>query len=198
MGKYCSAAAGVVLALACVGAAPQPPAPVAVMTVKSADALLADLQYLAPFVGDEESAAQIQAFLRLPGGQGLDGVDRQRLLGVYLHWPKKLADLTSPDLPAVYFVPVTDEARFLKLLEALGCQPRKAEQGLYRLTVPGGPALSLRFAHRFAYAATRPGLLRGQLPAPATLAPADGGPSTLALRVFAERIPRKAYERLIE
>jgi hypothetical protein len=199
MRRYCwQALAALLLALGNLAAAPQPPAPVAVLTVKSTDALLADLQYLAPFVGDDESAAQIKAFLRLPGDQGLEGVDRRRPLGAYLHWPKKLADLTSLDLPVVSFVPVTDPKQFLKLLETFGCQPRKAGQGLYRLTVPGGPDLSLRFAHGYAYAATRPGLLAGQLADPATLVPADGGQGTLALRVFAERIPRKAYERLVE
>src|SRR5262249_16460108 len=130
-------------------------------------------------------------------GQVLDGVDRKRSFGAILHWPEKGSVPTSLDLPVVYFVPIADEKLFLKMLERLHCRPRKADKGLYRLTIPGLPDLFLRFAHRYAFASTQQALVQGQLTDPATLVPAGRQQAALAVRLFVERIPRAEFERQV-
>src|SRR5262249_44130662 len=142
-------------ALASLAAVSPVSAQVATVTVKSVNALLYDCERLALWVGQEQRLAQVKAWLQLrTGDRGLDGVDGRRVLGAYLVELKKFGDLNSLDLPAVFFLPVVDEKRFVKLLEQLDCRPRPLEGGMYRVTVRGGPDLFLRFANRYAYAST--------------------------------------------
>jgi hypothetical protein len=194
---WSQALGGILLTVVSFTAVQPASAQVAAVTVKSVDGLLADFKYLAPFVGQEGLVPQAEAFLAT-AGWGLEGVDRQRLVGAYLHLPENLAALESFDVPLVLFVPVADEKGLLKLLEHLQWKPRQADGGLYRLSVPEFPDLFVRFANRYAYVSNRQALLRQKLTDPTTLAPAGGQQNTLSVRVYVERFPEKGHERLVD
>src|SRR5262249_6213740 len=113
-------------------------AQVAVVTGKSVEEVSADFKYLAPILEQESIVKQVEAFIQeKTDGKGLDGVDTKQPFGVYVNWPDKTNDLSPWNFPVVYFVPVTDEKRFVELLQKLQFQPQKAEEGLYQLSVPG-------------------------------------------------------------
>jgi hypothetical protein len=177
--------------------APGPaPVPVAFVAVRSTDAGLQGFKHLAPLLGKEAWPPAVEAFLRLrTGGVALEGLDRQQPLGAYLLWPADLHDLASFQAPVVLFVPVNDEKKFLGLLGKLGCEPRQGDGSLYRLSVPGLPELSLRFAHGHAYAAARPDLLRKPI-APDTFLPKGGPQSLLSAVLRVEHFPDTAGEAL--
>jgi hypothetical protein len=195
----CWSAVLAMLALTAYAPAISPPvrAPVAYVAVRSLDGLLADSHYLAPFLGGEETLKQVDAFLKtLIGGNGWAGADGQRPLGVYFLWPDNPNDLLAQRVPAVVFVPVADEQRFLGLLDKLGCRPCKAERGQHRLTVPQVGEVMLRFANGYAYAAEKAALLNGPFPDPKEFVPSSGRQPTLAARLRAERIP-DSYKELL-
>ncbi len=171
---------------------------VAVATIRSVDALLTDARYLAPFLVDDDLPKQVEALAALVHGSGSGGIDRHKPAGVYLRWPDDLDPFSAENLPVVAFLPVADEARFLDLLRQLACKPEKTADGTYRLTVPGLPSgLALRFARGHAYAARDAGLLRGDLPDPATLLPAGGQKTTFLARVLFDRFPAD-HSRLVD
>jgi hypothetical protein len=184
------------LASAFAGAAPvADPVPVAYVAVRTADAGLEAFKYLAPLMDKEYSPAALEAFLRLRTGGDLEGLDRRRPLGAYLLWPADLRELASFKAPVVLFAPVTDQKKFLTLLDRLGCKPRQAEGGLCRLTVPDLPELSLCFAHGHAFAAARPELLR-QPVAPETFLPKGGPQNLLSAVVRVEQFPPDAAKAI--
>jgi hypothetical protein len=171
-------------------------AQIAVVTAKSAEAVLSDFKYLAPLAGQKELVKEVEDFLKKEGGDDLwKGVDAKRPLGAYLLWPEKIRDLDSLSFPVVYFVPVADEARFLDLLKE--GKPTKRDGGLYLLSIPEVPQLYLRFANRYAYASTQPAALRGKLPDPVTLLPRGSHKSTIAASLKVEQIPPD-YKQLID
>jgi hypothetical protein len=175
-------------------------AQIAVITAKSAEAVLADFKYLAPLAGQKELVKEVDDFLKKEGGDDLwKGVDAKRPLGAYVLWPEKIRDLDSLSFPVVYFVPVADQSHFLALLKE--GKPTKRDDGLYHLSLPEGPEVYVRFANRYAYAATRPAVLRDKLPDPVTLLPPGGHKSTVAASLKVERIPpeyKQAIDLVIE
>jgi hypothetical protein len=174
-------------------------AQVAYVAVASADAGLEGFRHLAPLAGKGQWPGIVEAYLRLKtGAAGLDGLDAKRPLGAYLLWPGDIKDLASPKAPVVLFVPVADEKRFVDLLGKLGCKPQRGDGGLYRLSVPGLPDLSLRFAHGHAYAAARAELLRDPLPPPASFLPPFGPERLLTAAVRVEHFPKDAERQIAE
>jgi hypothetical protein len=192
MPRRTSAFAVLLLTSTLAGAAP---VPVAYVSVRSADAGWEAFKHLAPLLGEEGWPKAVEAFLRLrTGGVALDGLDGKRPLGAYLLWPADLHDLASFKAPVVLFAPVSDEKKFLGLLDKLGCKPRKAGD-LHKLTVPGLPELSLCFAHGHAFAAATAELLREPV-APAAFLPKDGPQSLLRAVLRVEQFPAKAADAL--
>jgi hypothetical protein len=146
-------------------AAPLANGQIAVVSARSVDAVLADSRYIARLVGQDAQAKQVEGLLKpfLASKNG-SGLDAKRPFGAYAVWPEKVGGLESLGKSVVFFVPVADEKRFLALLEDLSWKPRKTEDDMYRLSVPGAGDYSLRFANGHAYASTELLLLRGKLP----------------------------------
>jgi hypothetical protein len=184
------------VAVASVASAVPARAQIAVVTAKSAEAVLSDFKYLAPLAGQKELVKEVEEFLKKAGGDDLwKRVDFKRPLGAYVLWPEKIRDLDSLSFPVVYFVPVADEGRFLNLLK--DDKLTKRDDGLYRVSSPEIPELYLRFANRYAYASTRPAVLRAKLPDPVTLLPPGAHKSTIAASLKVDQIPPD-YKQLID
>jgi hypothetical protein len=172
------------------------PVPVAYVAVRSADGAREAFEHLAPLAGKESWPAAVEAFLRLrTGGVSLDGLDGKRPLGAYLLWPADLHDLVSFKAPVVLYAPISDEKKFLGMLDKLGCKPRRADSNFYQVAVPGLPELSLRFAHGHAFAASRADLLREPC-APDTFLPTGGPQSLLSAALRVEQFPPRAAQDL--
>jgi hypothetical protein len=152
-------------------APPRARPPVAVLTARSGDALLAAYRLFAPVAGEEAQVKQLDDLLRKARGKGLEGVDWTRPWAIAIYWPDRAGGPIF-DVNEVVLVPVADQERFLALLKHLGFEPRKAAAGLYRFRPAGGAEYTLRFARGYAHASTRPDLLRADLPSP-TPPPAD-------------------------
>jgi hypothetical protein len=173
-------------------------AQVAVVTARSADTLVPDLDYVASLVLPEAEYKALETSLKpVKGDLERGGVDGKRPLGVYVNWPDKITDLDSLEIPIVFFVPVADQKRFLALVEELGSKPQKGEGDTYGFELKGVPPHHLRFAHGYAFVSLNPANLAGKLPDPATLVPAGGQKSTITAVLHVDRFP-KEYRRLIE
>jgi hypothetical protein len=185
-------AAAVSLALA----APAP-AQIAVVTIRSPQALLADFRYIAPLVNAEPAVAQLDAFLTMhPRLKSLDGVDANRPCGLYVNWPDNERDVTDFKFPVVFFVPVTDEKKFLAIPEELGFAPKRVKEGHYSLTVLGLAQLQLRFAHGHAFIAPKPEWLEAALPNPADFLPSGARDNLLVASLRCEQFPPAAAAHL--
>src|SRR5262245_21389011 len=91
-------------------------AQVAVIGIKSLDALRADAKYLAAQSDKPDLAKHMETFFNeLAGGKGLLGVDSKRALGVYVDLPAKVGDM--PILVA--FIPISNGKDFLELVDHL-------------------------------------------------------------------------------
>jgi hypothetical protein len=150
----------------CAGAVAPARAQVAVVAVKSIDALRADVRYVLGMAGQEERARQLDELIKsLTGEKGLAGLDTQRPFGAYVNLPAKLG--MNP--PAVAFLPVTKEEDLLGLLDTLGIPVSKPENGVRGIDLPGGQKAYFRFAHRYVYVSDTAANLGGNLPDPAKL-----------------------------
>jgi hypothetical protein len=173
-------------------------AQVAVISARSFEALRSDGKALATLLKKAEWVQRVNSLLQVKTGPtDPEGLDLKRPLGAYVNWPDRPAELSSWHEAEIFFVPVAEEKRFLNLLQKLGCKPRKAAGTLHRLTVPGKGQLYLRFANRYAYAASQAALVKGKLPDPATFFPKAPWKSTLAARIHVDRFP-KTYRRVID
>jgi hypothetical protein len=167
-----------------------PAAPVAVVSVKSVDALLAEAKYLATLSGEEDRVKQVESFVTaLLGQEGLDAVARTRPLGAFVRWPEKAKDLQSMSVPVIGFVPVADEKRFLVLLERVAGGPVRREEKLYRVPVPLLGALFVQFAHGHAFLASEAAFLRGEQLDPAAFLPPESRTSSLIASMRPDRLP---------
>jgi hypothetical protein len=176
---------------------------IAVVASRSFERLLADFKFLAPLVGQEDWPKQLESFLKLTAeGKPLAGVDMKRPFGVYLNWPDQNADLAIFRIPAVGFIPVTDQHQFLELIKQFQCKVNKSARDTFRISLPGAlPEMYFRFANRYAYAAFEPGSIQGNLPEPATFLPSAVSKSTLAFTLRSEQFPSdfgQAVQRFID
>jgi hypothetical protein len=191
MMRFCTTAVTLLVLSPCTLAFSLPPrAPVLTLAARSLDNLSADSRNLALLLGEKDTLKQMDAFFKtLTSEKGWAGLDGQRPLGVYFPWPDNPKVLLSLDVPAVAFLPITDQKAFLGLLNKLGCSPQMSLGGLIRLSVPEVGEVLVRFANGYAYAAQKPGLLRAPLPDPKEFLRGEARLPTLAARLYADRIP---------
>src|SRR5207248_6809080 len=122
------------------------PAQVLVFSVKSLNDVKKDVVHVLSQLGPKEQAERMwEAFLSgATSRKGLAGLHFDRPLGLYaLGAP--LPDGDKPP-PMVAFVPVKSEKSFLDWLKTFDIEPRRSEDGLYRVAMPGGPPTCFRFA----------------------------------------------------
>jgi hypothetical protein len=193
MSRPLPAPAAVLVALL---AAPAALGQIAVVSVRSADAFLADARYVGRVVSPSGWASVEGMLNPALKSKNWSGVDSKRPLGAYVSWPAEIRDLNTLRFPVVLFIPVADEKRFLALVGEFGVQPQPAEGGLYRLPVPGAHHY-LRFAHGHAYVSDTPASLRGALPEPKSFLPAAASKHLLTATLRVTHIP-KERGRLLE
>lgn len=167
-----------------------------VLAVKSIDALKADIRYVLTLVEQKELADQLDAVITLSTqGKGLQGVDSQRPLGIY-------GGVSKDQEPQGFvFVPISDERAFLKLLEQMKCKVGEAsmdEDRIRSLELPSEQELALRCVNQYAYVASKPGLLKGKLPAPAALIPASHKDSLIAGNVRFDALSKEFKQLFIQ
>ncbi len=166
-------AALLVLAWALVPARAQ----VAVVTVKSIDDAMADIQYLLKVAGQEERAKQLDELIKsFTNNKGFQGIDTKRPLGLYVNLPKGL----DADPAVVVFVPVAKETDLLDLLKEMNLNPSKPVKGMYTLDLPNGEKMFMKFGNRYAYGSDKEENLAGNLPDPSTVIPASAKNSLVA------------------
>lgn len=189
--------AALLLTLSAALAAPAPAAPapadtgpVAHVSIRSADDLLADFRYLAPLVGQEMLPDQLDGLMTLTGVRKLDGVDRKKPFGVYVLWPEKVAKPEDLGPTPVVFAPISDERAFLGLLKKVGVTLERIRGETYRVTM-ADQSVVLRFANGHAHVTTDASRLPEKLPDPATFRPGGGQKGILFASVRPDRIPKE-------
>jgi hypothetical protein len=172
-------------------------AQIAVVTVRSVNGVLADFRYIAPLIKAEAQVQQLDAFLKEhPRLKALEGLDANKPCGLYVNWAENPKDVEDFNFPVVFFLPVTDEKKFLALPEELGFTPVPAKDGRYRLTVFGLPQLHLRFAHGHVFIAPKAEWLDGTVPNPADFLPAGARDNLLVASLRVEHFPPAAGTHL--
>ncbi len=172
-------------------------AQIAVVTIRSLSAVQADFRYIAPLVKAEAQVQQLDAYLKEhPRLKALDGLDANKPCGLYVNWPDNEKDVEAFNFPVVFFVPVTDEKKFLALPEELGLTPKLVSDGRYRLTVFGLSQLHLRFAHGHVFIAQKAEWLDGAVPNPADFLPAGARDNLLVASLRIEHFPPAAGTHL--
>ncbi len=164
--------------------------PAAVVSVKSFDALVSDFKYLMTLAGQGEMANQIDGIINAATqGKGLAGLDTKRPFGVLVNLPKNLGAHEPP--PAVAFFPITKQEELLDFLSGVSFPAEKADGGLFKVTVPTGDSIYLRFAHRHVFATNKQELLKGDLPDPATVLTAVHKDNLFAASLNLGAIPKE-------
>lgn len=190
-----SKAAGLVVVATVMTWAAPAQAQVAVVTLKSIDALFGDVKYVLKLVDRENQAEQLDGFLKaLTGGKGLGGIDTKRPIGAFLDLPMQIG--SPPGVTA--FIPVTKPDEFLDFLKAVGCDVEKGKEGEpFAVTLPTPKPFKVyaRFANDHAYASDNADRLKGKLTDPATVMPAVSKENLLAASVRFDQIP-DAYKQL--
>jgi hypothetical protein len=166
-------AVAAVLALgAAASAQPAGAKPTVEVRLRSVNDLVGKAEYLAGLAGQDEVVKQFTQIIKQlsADGKGLEGVDTKQPFGLY-------ASLTADVInsPVTIMVPVADKDRFLQMLgDRLQLNPKKDEDGLYKVEVPVINELFIRFANDYAYIGRSPkGLDAKTLPAPKTFFAAD-------------------------
>jgi hypothetical protein len=124
--------------------------PVVEVRVKSIDALVPRIEYVAGVIGQAEEAKGLVALAKTmtKPDTGLLGVDPTREFGLYASVVPNLLDS-----PVVLMIPVKDPVAFAGLLtDQLNLKPGKEEDGTFGVEVPGLPKkVYYRFVHDYAY-----------------------------------------------
>jgi hypothetical protein len=167
-------------------------AQVEVFTIKSVDAALADLRYLARCAGQSPKFVD-DSLQTLIGGKGLKGVDTRAPLGLYGDDPATL----------VFFIPITDAKQFLELLKQSGVKvaPTRLKE-VYDVTVLPFGSARLRFAHQYAFISADQNFLKAELLNPRLLVPEDRKDSLVTYTHRVDRLGsaqrKQIYESLEE
>src|SRR5262245_21812342 len=163
--------------------------PAAVVRVRSLDTLVDNVKLLVALAGREEIAKQVEGLIKAKiGGQGLEGIDPTRPLGVYARFGKELDDVAGAIL-----IPIADERTFLGLLENLNYKAVKGKGDIYNVQAGAPVEVYLRFANRYAYVtALNASAIEGQLPDPVQVLGKDG--PTFAATVHLDRLPEAARQ----
>jgi hypothetical protein len=180
------------------GLTPAAPARVVVVAVKSATALTSGYKYLRPFalkmpfVKKLGLLAEADKVIR-EVNDPKNGIDLQRPFGLYMDWSATAGDIGEP----VFFVPVTDEQKFLKAADREGFKVHPPRKELHRLSQKGKTVAYLRFQKQTAYLAAKADLLRGQLPDPKELVPPLGTRCLATVRVNLLAFPRQGRDQFL-
>ncbi len=136
----------------------EPPPPTIEFRLRSINDLLIRGQYLADLVdqGDVIKSLRLVLGLLALKGEGLEGVDIHRPLGLY-------ATVNRETISPVVMIPVAQKQRFLQVVqERLGAKIEAPDGDLYRLPLPvllppqiPVQELYLRFQHDYAYIGVR-------------------------------------------
>lgn len=163
--------------------------PSAVVRVRSLDTLVDNVKLLVALAGREEIAKQVEGLIKAKiGGQGLEGIDPTRPLGVYARFGKELDDVAGAIL-----IPIADERTFLGLLENLNYKAVKGKGDIYNVQAGAPVEIYLRFANRYAYVtALNASAIEGKLPDPVQVLGKDG--PTFAATVNLDRLPEAARQ----
>lgn len=170
--------------------APKPDTPPAIVVrVGSLDAVLQNVKLLVSLAGREEAARQIEGLVKgKVGPKGLEGIDTNRPVGAYVHFGKKIEEVSGAVL-----VPIADEKSFLALLENLNVLFTKDKKGIYTIQTGKVSDVYFRFANGYAYftGISANNLLDERLPDPRTVL-AGAGSATVSAVVRLDLIPETA------
>ncbi len=192
-GRFVAGPLALILAVAAVQPA-RAEKPVAVVSVKSFDALLGDFKYLMTLAGQGDMANQVDGIINAAtGGQGLAGFDTKRPFGAMLPMPKDF----HGEPPALVFLPVTKQEEFLTFLGQINFPAEKADGGLFKVNTPAIPVY-LRFAHRHVFVSNKEDVLKGELPDPATVLTGAHKDSLLAASINLGVVPRELKQMVIQ
>jgi hypothetical protein len=183
-----------VLGLALSAAAPvRAEKPMAVVSVKSFDAVMSDVKYLVTLAGHGDRAQELDGLINaLTGGQGIGGLDTKRPFGVIVPLTKQL----EGDPPAIFFLPVTKDEEFLNFLTQVNFPAQKDQAGLYSLNAPTG-SVYLRFAHKHVFASNKQDLVKGDLPDPAAALTGVHKDNLIAASIRLAQIPNEFKQEII-
>jgi hypothetical protein len=167
----------------------------AVVTVRSVDDLMGGIKFVLAAAGREEQAKQLEGLIgAVTQGQGFNGIDTKRPLGLFIG-----ADANNVDNPpAILFLPITKEEEFLDLLKKGGMDAGKPEMGVYTVETQFGPSIYLKFANKCAYASDSADKLEGKLADPAAFVPATNKQNLLAATSRLDLISKELKAQLLE
>ena len=163
--------------------------PTAVVRVKSLDGLIGDLKYIAKLTGVDDQANQMEGFLRsMLGEKGSEGIDPTRPLGLYGSVSEDVASSGG-----VLLIPVRDEKTFLDFLERFNVQTKKADDGVYTVTLQAFPVpfpVYMRVSDKYACFTIRnqADLAKGSLKDPAKVL-AGGRDAMVSAVIHLDQIP---------
>jgi hypothetical protein len=175
------------LAAAAARAGEAPEKPAVVVRAASVDRLMAELRFLAEAAGRGDEAGNLEGLIKaMTDGNGLQGVDPTRPLGLYAYVGPQGLDSTATAL-----VPIADEKTFLALVEKLTGKEPASSDGIYEVQLSKIPfPIYFRFAHKYLYATglSKDALAKGKLLDPTeVLAAARDGVLSATVRI--DRIP---------
>jgi hypothetical protein len=125
-------------------------APVLVLQIHSLDKVIEDLKLVMEAANKGKAVdAMLQTLDVSFGGERFPGLDRKKPWGVYA----QENDAGKPP-GLVGLVPVSDESKFIVLLQSFSLLPKHDKGGLYTVRLPQVPQpFGFRFAHGYAYVA---------------------------------------------
>jgi hypothetical protein len=146
-------------------AAAEAPKPILTVSVAGYDALLSDLGYIGQLGGNPDLPKLAEGFLMdATEGKGLEGLDKERPLGMAL-FPDPGDPVEEPTI--LIFVPVTDNDKLLEVVRKLGLETEDGPDGSLELRTPDGdpmnPQLFVKKMGDWAYVTNRLGRL-GEMP----------------------------------
>jgi hypothetical protein len=158
-----------------------------VVRIKSIDEVInSGKRVLVSMLGAEMAQkAEMQIAAQFPNG--LQGIDTTKPLGMYGNLDAEI--LKSP---LIVLVPISDEKDFVALLENLQAKVEKGNDGIYKVSDPGGEfSVHFRFANKYAYFTLGD---KGQLDVKKLLTPAKAlppeGTAMISARVQVHKIPQ--------
>lgn len=165
--------------------------------LRSVNDLLDKVEYLGGIANQPEPAKQAAAFVKALTDEkkGIEGIDPARPTGLYASITKDVVDS-----PVVLMIPLADEEAFLGLLTGkLGLEPKKGDDGVYKLDVPNIPApVYFRFANKYVYATVQ---TVGSIDAKKLLDPkaffATTDSAVLSAKVYFDRLPAEVKKTVL-
>jgi hypothetical protein len=163
--------------------------PVAVISVKNADAVISDLKYILSAGGSPELSDLVDNMIEnVTQGKGLAGIDRTKPLGAYM----TLNASNSPDF--VTFIPVTDNRTFREeFLSSLFQRQQEVAGGIFSVQSEGQQFYG-KFANGHCFLSAMPSALN-KLVDPARIVRSK---FTLQMEADLSRMPDEVKDGLVE